>query len=74
VPTPGDRAALVVDFLHRDVGHEAVRGGNNVVAIQADRVELPAANRSWSAWPSRTPARAVKATIERQKQKASSYE
>jgi hypothetical protein len=44
--------ALVVDFLHRDVGHEAVRGGavpvvlaglEEHVVTRADHLDLPAA-------------------------------
>ncbi len=33
VLTPRDGTALLVDFLHRKVGHEAVRGGTVPVAL-----------------------------------------
>ena len=41
VLAPGDRAALIVDFLYRDVGHEAVGGGAVpmlLFGLEGDRV------------------------------------
>src|SRR5215213_8764563 len=42
VLAPADGAALVVDFLHRDVGHEAV-GGRTVPVVLAGLEEDPVA-------------------------------
>jgi hypothetical protein len=46
VLTPRDRTALLVDFLHRKVGHEAVRGGA-VPVVLARLKEHPVARANY---------------------------